>query len=78
MPLSTLVIFHPKGTAFMSTLVWEMVCFGLSGLQSFQVYQHHYPDFLRTRRRVQYKDMWDYVGGARRLPGPCQFSHNVF
>jgi len=25
-------------------------------------------DFLRTRRRVQYEDMWDYVGGARRLP----------
>ncbi|KAI0301655.1 hypothetical protein B0F90DRAFT_1608584, partial [Multifurca ochricompacta] len=28
-------------------------------------------DPLRTRRRVQYKvyeDMWDYVGGARRLP----------
>ncbi|KAH9979765.1 hypothetical protein BJV74DRAFT_779922, partial [Russula compacta] len=28
-------------------------------------------DPLRTRRRVQYRvyeDMWDYVGGARRLP----------
>jgi hypothetical protein len=26
-----------------------------------------------TRRRVQYKvydDMWDYIGGARRHPGP--------
>jgi len=44
------------------------------------IYQLH-KDPLRTRRRVKYRvyeDMWNYIGGARRLPGLCQFSLYVY
>ena len=35
-PLSGLVIFHPKGTGSMSILVWAMVCLGFSRLWSLE------------------------------------------
>jgi hypothetical protein len=58
-----------------------MVCLGFSLLWAVEalIYVHHHDtDRLRTRRRIQYEDMSDYVGGARRVPGPSQISHNVY
>ena len=79
--LSSLVILFTKGNRFyeypslsngvVSRFLWAV---------KVSIFQRH-ADPLRTRRRVQYKvyeDMWSYIGGERRLPGPCQFSHNSY